>query len=188
MDVSGSMDSLVPGTGRTKLELARAAALAAIRQLGPHDDVGLWVFSPASADAPYVEEVPMGPVSTNGPALREAITNLSVETGNRTELYSTVEAAVSELRADFDPTKINGIVLLSDGANESSTNNDRSAAIRAVVPPRDDEEVRIFTIAYGSLADTGTLDALATSSLGTAYDAEDPTLIGKVFYQVVANF
>jgi Ca-activated chloride channel family protein len=188
MDVSGSMDSLVPGTAHTKLELARTAALAAVRQLGPHDEVGLWVFSPASADGPYVREVPMGSVSTNGPALRQAIQDLSVDPGNRTELYATVEAAVSELRADFDPTKINGIVLLSDGANESSTNNDRSAAIRAVVPPRDDEEVRIFTIAYGNQADTSTLTALATSSLGTAYDAEDPTLIGKVFYQVVANF
>ena len=56
------------------------------------------------------------------------------------------------------------------------------------MPPRPDQEVRVFTIAYGDTADIDTLTELARASLGTAYDAEAPTDILKVFPQVVANF
>jgi len=97
-------------------------------------------------------------------------------------------AAVSSLREDFDPSKINGVVLLSDGPDEGSPTEDCDRMLTDVAPPHPDEEVRLFTIAYGEAADAETLTDLAHASLGTAYDASDPTLIGKVFPQVVANF
>ena len=188
MDVSGSMSGVVAGSDLTKLQLAQAAALSAIEQLDPHDEVGLWSFSPASTSEPYVELIPVGRLSENEDQLRSAIQGLTADAGNRSDLYATVESAISTLRADFDGTKINGLVLLSDGPDEGSSNEERDAMITAVVPPGDDREVRIFTIAYGDQAETETLTALADASLGTAYDALDPADIGKVFYQVVANF
>jgi Ca-activated chloride channel family protein len=188
MDVSGSMRGRVPGSDRTKLELAQAAALEAIDQLHPDDEVGLWAYSPTSSGDPYVELVPTAPVSSNGPALLEAIGGLSADAGNRSALCSTVEAAVSSLRAAFDPAKINGVVLLSDGPDEGSPTESCDKMLTTVEPPRADEEVRFFTIAYGDQAETETLADIAEVSLGTAYDASDPNEIGKVFSQVVANF
>ena len=184
IDVSGSMNSIVPGTDRTKLALAKTAALRALRQLGPDDDVGLWTF--ASASGGYVENVPIEPLGKNGETLRATIRNLRASGG--THLYAALEAAAATMRDHFDPTKINGIILLSDGVNEDPANDDRAAAIRAVAPPGPDTEIRVFTIAYGDEADVATLDAIATSSLGTAYDATDATTIERVFDQVVANF
>lgn len=189
MDVSGSMRSVVPGSGKTKLQLAQAAAEQALSQLGPDDEVGLWAFSPAGAAGGYVEEVPIGRLSSNRGAILSAIRGLEADGG--TELYSTVEAAARQMQAGFDPTKINGIILLSDGENEDPSNNDSEAVVRAVAPPAPDREVRIFTIAYGDLAEVDSVDtlgAIARSSLGTAYDATDPSTIGRVFEQVVANF
>ncbi|MGE5460154.1 MAG: substrate-binding domain-containing protein [Solirubrobacterales bacterium] len=185
MDVSGSMSAPVPGTDQTQMELAKAAALQALTQLGPDDEVGLWTFSPDPSAGAYVENVPIGPLSSNGDALRAAIGGLQPEGG--TQLYATVEAAVRRMQAEFDPTKINGIILLSDGVNEDPTNDDRAAVIDAVGSELD-REVRIFTIAYGDLADVDTLGAIARSSLGTAYDATDATDIRSVFDRVVANF
>jgi Ca-activated chloride channel family protein len=188
MDVSGSMNGRVPGSDRTKLELAQAAALKAIRQLDDHDQVGLWVYSPASSSDPFVKLVPTGDVSTNGAALRRAIGSLRADPGNRSALCSSVTAAVDSLRESFDPKKINGIILLSDGPDEGSVREDCARMLTAVKPPEPDKEVRIFTIAYGDAAEVETLADLAHASLGTAYDATDPTDIGKVFFQVVANF
>jgi Ca-activated chloride channel family protein len=188
MDVSGSMDNRAPLSTKTKLELARSAALEAIDQLDPNDEVGLWAYSPASSTDAYLELVPTAPLSTNGEALRSAIGGLSSDPGNRGELCSTAVAAVTSLRTAFDPTKINGVVLLSDGPDDGSPAGDCDRMLGDVAPPHPDEDVRVFTIAYGDAADTGTLTDLARASLGTAYDASDPTQIGRVFSQVVANF
>src|SRR5439155_23704653 len=45
IDVSGSMGDPVPDSGDTKLELAKRAAIRALGQFAPDDDVGLWIFS-----------------------------------------------------------------------------------------------------------------------------------------------
>ena len=188
IDVSASMgNAAATGSDVTKLQLAEAAARNAITQLGPHDEVGLWTFSPASGE-PYVENVPIDTVSANRAKMQRAIRGLTADGDNRGELYDTVDAAVASLRAGFDGKKINGMVLLSDGPDEGST-IDRTHILTAVQPPPGtDREVRIFTIAYGDGADTETLAGLANASRGTAYDATNPADVGKVFYEVVANF
>ena len=92
------------------------------------------------------------------------------------------------MQEDFDPHRINGVVLLSDGLNEPPSETGRAAMLEAVAPPALDREVRFFTIAYGDQADVDTLAEIARASLGTAYDATDPTSIDRVFNQAVANF
>jgi Ca-activated chloride channel family protein len=187
MDVSGSMDATLPGTDRSLLDLAKSAALDAIDRFGANDEVGLWAFSPASADGPYRKLVPIGQLAHNEGELRAAIAGLSAEPGNGTELYSTIEAAAAQMYRTLSRSKINGIILLSDGTNEGA-NNDRGTAIAAVTPSGPDDPVRVFTIAYGPQADRATLAALASASYGTSYDASDPSTIEKVFSDVVANF
>jgi Ca-activated chloride channel family protein len=185
IDLSASMGNVAVGSDRTKLQLAQTAALQAIKELGPDDEVGLWTFS--SSGQPYVEQVKIGRVSSNHDELVGAIRGLSADPGNPSELYATVTAALSALGEGFDETRINGMVLLSDGPNEGSstvTSGEMLAAAGSSV----DQEVRIFTIAYGDTADTDTLAELATASLGTAYGAQAPTDILRVFPQVVANF
>lgn len=187
MDVSGSMSSLVPGTGSTKLELAQTAALRALRQLGTDDEVGLWTFTPDSAVSKgYVENVPVGPLSSNRDQLIDAIVGL--EAHGDTHLYDALQAASARMQVDFDPQRINGIILLSDGVNDPPSDTGRAHTIDAVAPPGPDREVRVFTIAYGDLADVDTLAEIARASQGTAYDATDPSSIDRVFEQVVANF
>jgi Ca-activated chloride channel family protein len=186
-DVSGSMASKVSPDGPTKLELAKKAAFDAIRQLVDTDEVGLWTYSPADA-RPYVERVPIDALSSNRGALLDAIQSLAVDEGNRSELYTTATDSVTMMRDDsFDPTRINGVVLLSDGPDDGSSGVDGASAVNAMRSPAD-REVRVFTIAFGDQADVAFLQQVADASLGTAYDATDPTRIGKVFSQVVANF
>jgi len=68
MDVSGSMEQPVPDSGGSRLELAKKAALQAVGQLAPDDQLGLWAFSsepPGTNEPPYrvlLDPAPVGRV------------------------------------------------------------------------------------------------------------------------------
>jgi Ca-activated chloride channel family protein len=183
LDVSGSM-GVGAGNGRTKLALAKEAAIQALDLFGPNDEVGLWIFSTdITPGVDHVELVPVGPVGQQRGQLVTAIRQLTDLNG--TPLYSAVRDAVHQMRLDLDPTKINGVVLLSDGENEDPRNDDLAGLLRDL----DSElNVRVFPVAFGDQADLETLRQIAFASRAAVYDSRDPTSIGKVFVSVISNF
>ena len=93
--------------------------------------------------------------------------------------------------AGFDPTRINAVVLLSDGRNEDDRNDDLEALIENLREQAEGENadpVRIFAIAYGGDADLETLRRIAEATNAQVYDASDATTISQVFTAVVSNF
>jgi Ca-activated chloride channel family protein len=93
IDVSGSMGAPVPDTGKNKLELAKQAAINALPQFGPHDKVGLWMFSTArDGDKDYLELSPLSAMNdTQRKNLRTRLDGLTPDGG--TGLYDTTLAA-----------------------------------------------------------------------------------------------
>jgi Ca-activated chloride channel family protein len=188
LDVSGSMSEQVGSAGATKLELAKLATLAALEEFAPDDEVGLWMFSSdlAPEGTPWRE---LSPVSALGPkieGLRETIRSLDWESG--TALYRTVDDAAAQMVASFDPTRINGVVVLTDGRNDYA---DYSSVDPLLSHLRDEptaRSVRVFCIAYGDDADMGVLEQISDASLGATYDASDPSTIDEVFAAVLSNF
>src|SRR5207302_390430 len=89
IDVSGSMNDGVPSLGRSKIDLAKLAALSAVAQLAPDDQLGLWVFSTpqAASSDPWIELVWTGPVRSVLPAFQSKVKGLAAEGG--TALYAT---------------------------------------------------------------------------------------------------
>src|SRR5205814_4320183 len=62
LDVSGSMNEAVAGT-RTRLDLAKQAAIEAVRKFDGQANLGLWIFSSGlSGKRDYREVVPLGPL------------------------------------------------------------------------------------------------------------------------------
>jgi Ca-activated chloride channel family protein len=187
IDVSGSMGESVPGSGQSKLELAKEAAIQSLSLFAPDDDVGLWVFTtdlPGGAD--YEELIPIGPLKPNLDAFRRDIRSLQPLNG--TPLYTTVHDAVQRMRNGYDPSKINGVVLLTDGRNEDPNNTNLQGLLNDLNAETASQEVRVFPIAYGQGADLETLKKIAAASQGAAYDASDPNSIAKVFVSVISNF
>src|ERR1041385_981595 len=85
VDVSGSMAEIASGN-RSKLELAKQAALKALGLFAPDDEVGLWTFStaqPGSGKPPYTDQVPIGAVSANSGRLSSVINGLRAGGGAR---------------------------------------------------------------------------------------------------------
>ena len=75
MDVSGSMgDEADPDTGDTKLDLAKRAAIAALGEFNPEDEVGLRIFSTDISNrepTDYRDVVDIGPMSAQPVGARE---------------------------------------------------------------------------------------------------------------------
>lgn len=188
MDVSGSMSEPVPDAGTDKITLAKQAAIGALKQFAPDDEVGLWVFSTdlGQSGQPFVELVPIGPAQQTVPQMREDIDRLVADGG--TGLYATLRQAQSQMLKDLPKDRINAIVLLSDGRNEYPVDTDLKGLLRQLHGESIDTTVRVFTIGYGQSADTEALKAIADASRGKYYEATDPASIEKVMTSVLSNF
>ncbi|MBA3655521.1 MAG: substrate-binding domain-containing protein [Actinobacteria bacterium] len=191
MDVSGSMGDDA-GNGDTKLELAKQAAIDALAQFKGDDLVGLRIFTTNAANKDprdYLDLVPIGPIGAQRESLERSIRGLVPREG--TPLYTTAKASYEEVKASFDPSRINAVVLLTDGQNDDPRNNDLDAlvaALRAGSEGLSSTPVRLFTIAYGKGASLGVLKRMAEATNAAAYDASDPQTIANVFTQVISNF
>ena len=192
IDTSGSMAEEVPGTGTSKLELAKRAAVNALAEFADDDRVGLWMFSrELDGIRDYRELVPIGRMdeqvdgAKRRAVLAERIKGLPPEGG--TGLYDTSLAAFQYVREHQSPGNINAVVLLTDGRNEDS-GLDLPGLLERLRTERGDRSVRLFTIAYGADADVGILKQIGETSGGAGYDSSDPTSIDQVFTAVVSNF
>jgi len=193
LDTSGSMGADVPDAGATKLDLAKQAVSESLGLMAPNGELGLWTFSTGQGEpdaqgrvAPWRQAVPVGPVKANLAPIRGAIDGLVADGG--TGLYATLRAAQQAMLKDLDPSKINAIVLLTDGKNEYPADTDLDGLLRQLQGESVDTTVRVFPIAYGADADLATLRKIAEASSGAAYDAKDPASLQKVLVSVISNF
>ncbi|MDQ3146049.1 MAG: substrate-binding and VWA domain-containing protein [Actinomycetota bacterium] len=193
VDVSGSMgEEADPETGETRLDLAKRAAVDALDQFKDDDEVGLRIFSTdisGTEPTDYTDVVPIGPVAEQREELARSIRNLVPTNG--TPLYTATLAGYEDLLADYDPARINALLVLSDGKNEDPRNQDLGPLIDDLAAGNEgqnDRPVRIFPIAFSGDADLNVLEQIAEATNAAAYDASDPTTIDRVFTAVVSNF
>ena len=191
LDVSGSMgEEAAPG--QTKLDLAKSASVDALALFKPEDEVGLRIFSTdlrQSEPSDYIDLVPIGPLAAQREQIASKIRDLTPVAG--TPLYTVARESFSEMKKGYDGTRINAVVLLTDGRNEDPRNDDLEATLktlRAGSEGTSSSPVRIFTIAYGQDADAGTLRRIAEATDAATYDAADASTIDRVFTAVISNF
>ncbi len=199
LDISGSMgDPADPDDqdGPTKLDLAKKAAIESLGEFNDTDEVGLRVFTTnlgSGQDQDYLDLLPIAPMAQNREALASKIRDQFPQ--NATPLYDATRSAFDSVVAGYDRTKINAVVLLTDGDNDDGETSDDRAQLSQLLDSLSDSAqgedatpVRIFPIAYGREADLDTLKEIAEATNANAYDARDPETITKVFTAVVSNF
>ncbi len=185
LDVSGSMGAEVPGTGKTKLDLAKQAAINALPQFGPNDSVGLWMFSlKQDGNKDHRELVPMG--RGNQSRLKSRIDGLIANGG--TGLYDTALASYEHVLQRQSDDAINAVVFLTDGRNEDNNSISLDDLLAELHKEAGQETVRMFTIAYGADADLGVLRQISQTTDAAAYDSRKPGSIDQVFTAVISNF
>ncbi len=196
LDVSGSMALPVPGVqGATRIDLALMALTTGLAVYPDSTVAGLWTFSTnLTRTTDYrtlVRPVPLGigPDGTSGRArLAQALAGVRVKPNGDTGLYDTVLAAVRTMRATWDPTRVNSVVLVTDGANDDPHGISITTLLRTLTAERDAHRpVTVFAIAYGPSADLASLRQITAATGGAVYAAKDPRAIGTVLQDAVGR-
>lgn len=193
MDTSGSMNWNAKDKKNrikeepSKLDLVKQALDPLLDGFTDSDKVGLWHFS----TSPVADNAlnAMGAKEQDGKTHRSHIEDSvgELKTDSDTALYTTIDDAVKQLRANYDPSAINAVVVLTDGKNETSGGPSLEGLRNTISDPNKDP-VRVFTIAYGAQADTKALQEIAEATHARAYDASNPNAIADVLANVISNF
>jgi Ca-activated chloride channel family protein len=175
VDVSGSMND------EDKIGQARRGLQTFLRHLSPRDRVGLVTFSSETQ-----ELVPIREFRLNRDLLRTRVSELVAD--GDTALYDATERAWRTVDELDDDTRINAVVVLSDGEDTASSRGlDEVLAALSARAGGEGRQIRVFTIAYGKDATEDVLEQLATASGGNAYSG-DPETIEAVYVQISSYF
>ncbi len=187
LDISGSMKDIVTGT-KSRMDLAKAAAVAAVQEFDDTSSVGLWVFSSGlDGSRDYKSLVALGTLSdamsdgrTRRQDMIDAIRKI-VPTGD-TGLYDTVSAAQQEVMAHYQQFATNLVVLLTDGRNDDPTGGlDLSQLRKRLATARAGKtNVPVVTIGFGADADFATLATISHDSGTLTLSSQDGVDIDKV--------
>ncbi|MGY0233671.1 substrate-binding and VWA domain-containing protein [Longispora urticae] len=186
MDVTGSMNEVVPGTGgRTKLDLAKEAATNAVGMFGTQAHVGLWAFSTPTPGGPDYR--PVAPIKTLDPEHRDNLVgqiNGLAAVGN-TALFNTTWAAHQEVQGHYLDGAANVVVVITDGSEETVAGGLSLDALVTKLKDSNGKEdgkkkVQVVTIGYGPNPDFGALQKVALASGGRALQSKTARDIGPV--------
>jgi Mg-chelatase subunit ChlD len=162
LDKSGSMGAGPDGS--TKLDLAKAAAIAAADVMNPTDQVGILAF-----DAAWDWALPFRAVG-KGEWISDRLAELQSDGG--TDLYKAlVEAhrAIAEKQA-----AIKHVIVLSDGLTDK-------ADFPALVQKMTRDHITVSTVSVGSDADVQLMADLAKGGRGRGYVALDAHTVPQIF-------
>ena len=188
MDVSGSMNTPVASAGNATRE--QVLVKAAAGGLSLFDDtwaVGLWIFSTKlDGNTPYKELVPIGPLVSQRNQLAAALGGIQATHGD-TGLYDTVLAAYKTVQTNWDPGKINSVILMTDGQNDNPgglTLDQLVTELQKVADPK--RPVQVVAIGIGTDVSRPELTRITQTTGGGVFIATDPAKIGEIFLQAIA--
>jgi len=191
LDVSGSMNEPVPGTGKNRMAVTLQAAELGINLMKPTTKIGVWLFS-TNLDGEkkdYKELIPVKPVAdqlSNG-ALNTLRGVKALENG-ATGLYDSTLAAYKSATQSYEAGRINLVVVLTDGKNEDSDGISRQDLLKQLGTLRDPKHpVQIVGIGIGPDIDEAELKMISGATGGQAFTTPDPTKINDIFYAALSK-
>ncbi|MDA7922390.1 VWA domain-containing protein [Verrucomicrobiales bacterium] len=159
IDRSGSMAG-------QKIEICKSAAIASAELLSPKDSIGIYAF-----DSQVHEIVPMTKVTSTS-TIASQISLLG--SGGGTNIYPGMVMAREELNQV--KAKIKHMIVLTDGQTSGQ-------GYQALASQCHAEGITISTVAVGSGAQVGLLQAIAAAGGGQSYVTMDPSSIVRIFTQ-----
>ncbi|MGH7854276.1 MAG: VWA domain-containing protein [Candidatus Binatia bacterium] len=162
IDKSGSMGA--GSEGNTKLDLAKAAAIAAADIMNPTDQVGILAF-----DASWDWALPFRQVG-KGEWISEKLSSLQSDGG--TDLYKAMIEAHRVIAGK--QAAIKHAIVLSDGLTDK-------ADFQALVQKMARDGITVSTVSVGNDADVQLMADIAKTGKGRGYVALDPQTIPQIF-------
>ncbi|HEY1488459.1 MAG TPA: substrate-binding domain-containing protein, partial [Micromonosporaceae bacterium] len=189
IDVSGSMTTKVPTAANASREAVTVAAAKA--GLGLFDDrwsVGLWTFSTnMDGTKPYKQLAPIAPLASGRAAMGSALGTVTPIPNGDTGLYDTVLAAYKTVQAGWDPSRVNSVVIMTDGQNDNPGGLTLSALLADINKVKDPSKpIEVIAIGIGNQVDKAELQKITNATGGGVFLAPDPSNIGQIFLEAIA--
>jgi hypothetical protein len=190
IDVSGSMEEPA-GNGLRRIDIFQQAAQAAVSRFSGEVDLGVWAFSTQrNGDLDYEELAPISALGDAAHAQQIAgiIQSLPARLGGATGLYDTVLAAVNRVRDEYDPEKVNAVLLITDGKNEDENGIDLDTLLAELTKADDGTKpVPVIMIGFGPDTDLQAMQKIAEVTKGGAYSATKPEDLGTVLVDAISQ-
>jgi von Willebrand factor type A domain/Bacterial extracellular solute-binding protein len=197
VDVSGTMNQLVPAAGKSRIQVTVAAAAQGLGMFSDATEMGLWEFSAQlRGTQDWRELVPTGPMAQpvgdvpRRGALAKALTQIVARPQN-TGLYDSILAAYRSQRAGYKPGKVNSVLVFTDGKNNDPAGgislDGLLAQLKQLGNPA--QPIPVFIVAFGKPADVDmpTMRRITDATKGAAYNVNTPADISKVFLDAVGR-
>jgi hypothetical protein len=190
LDVSGSMNDPVPGTPLNRMQVTVEATVKGMGLFKPTTKLGMWLFSTKlDGDKDYTVLLPVRQVSEHiaGGAL-DKIRGVRAVPNGATGLYDSLLAAYQEGRQNWEPGRINTVVVLTDGKNEDPGGISLDTLLAELGKLQDPRRpLRIVGIGIGPDTDPAELKKISEATGGQAFTNDDPAKIGEVFYAALSK-
>lgn len=190
IDVSGSMEEPAEN-GLRRIDIFQQAAVGAMSKFSGEVELGVWVFSTArNGNLDYEDLAPIAPLADAGhnQAIQQIIGSLPARLGGATGLYDTTLDAVERVRENYDPDKVNSVLVITDGKNEDQNglNLDQLLAeLKKIDDPA--KPVAVIMIGFGPDTDLGAMQQIAAATKGAAYSASKPEDLGTVLVDALSQ-
>ena len=174
IDISGSMQD------DNKIQGARQGAAAFIDQLDPTDNLSIIAFDDQQHDLINSQNV-----GQNRDKMKQIVSNLIPQGG--TALYDSIAYAAKDMKTD--PTRINALVVLTDGQDTNSTQYKEPTSLVDDLSKSSEgtqADISVFTIGYGKDADQNVLQQIATKLRGAYYAANTANV--TTIYRDISTF
>ncbi|MFD1049722.1 VWA domain-containing protein, partial [Kibdelosporangium lantanae] len=190
LDVSGSMNGVIPGSGKTRMAVTLEASEGGIKLMNPHTKLGIWVFSTElDGDKDYREVLPVAPLSEAIPnGALDKLRSIRATPNGQTGLYDSILAAYQVSRQNWEPGRLNLVLVLTDGQNQdkkSITRDDLTAQLAKLQDPN--RPLPIVFIGIGPEVNKDELNAIAKPTGGQVFATADPNKINDIFFQALSR-
>jgi Ca-activated chloride channel family protein len=189
IDVSGSMLEPVPTAGNATRE--QVTVESARRGVGLFDDtwaVGLWTFSTNLDGAnDYKELVPIGLLANQRQQILNGLSTIQPKKDGNTGLYDTMLAAYKNVQQGWDPSRVNSVIIMTDGKNEDQQGLSLDQLIdelkKAMDPTR---PVVVIAIGLGNGVSESELQRITNTTGGGTFVAPDPSKMSDIFLKAIS--
>jgi hypothetical protein len=190
IDVSGSMNEMVPGTGRSRMSITAGEIDGGMALLPDAAEVGVWTFSTGmQGRLPYRELSPIGRLggvegegTTHRASLQRLLGGIRAKPDGDTGLHDSVLAAFRAVKAGYRADMLNFVLVLTDGRNDFAGGISEQVLMAELKKEYDPARpVQVIGLAFGPDVDLGALRRISAATGGAAYQIQDARQIRELF-------
>lgn len=176
IDISGSMLKPLPGQQGAKIDIVRDAAQRAFAIASPKARSALWFFHTDADGQPVIDDSIS--LDLNGAVVQDGRTHAdlmqaalqAVWPSYDTPLYEAIRDAYAYALKNYDPAMKNEVIVLSDGAEDSTSKVTHKVLMDYLAKAYDPKRpVSIICILTNPGANLGELQTIARATKGEAY-------------------